>query len=162
MAGTPFKRALFKKIKEQGGWTWVFERIASGDTVLAIATDLGCSRSFLNGLLRTDPKRREIYEAARKESAEALIEKSALEADNVGADRDEIQRARLRIEERRYRAGVYDREQFGEQTKSVGGVVVNIGQLHLDALRQRILPAPAPAPLALPLVKDAELEPEPA
>jgi hypothetical protein len=46
----------------------------------------------------------------------------------------EVAAAKLRIETRRHLAGVWNRDQYGEQKGPQ--VQVNIGALHLDALRQ--------------------------
>lgn len=154
MGSRPFRRAFLKRLRDAGGWSRIFERIADGDTLVKLGQDLTCSRSWLHHLICDNPERKVLYDMARRESAGAMAELAMQDAETVVADRDEINKAKLKIEQRRYLASVYDREQFGEQVKTAP-IQVNIGQLHLDALLRRALPPPPPvAALLAPVEAD--------
>lgn len=132
MAGNPLKRAMLAGISKLGGLNPILDRVANGETIRSIAVDVGCSRSMLTEWLHNDAERRALYLRARATSADALAE-SALDIADASSETG-TSKARLQVETRQWLAGVYDREQYGQQKP---GVTVNIGQLHLDALRQR-------------------------
>ena len=47
MARQPFKRAFLAQVKARGGWSVIFDRIASGETLAAIAKDYGMHTMIL-------------------------------------------------------------------------------------------------------------------
>jgi len=142
MASQPFKRAFIRQVKERGGWSVIFDRIAAGETLASIAKDYGCSRSWLSRLLNEDQQRKALLQVAKQEGAGAHAEEALRIVDEAPVERDALQKARLQVEHRRWMAGVYDREQFGDPTTPE--VQINIGALHLDALRHRIIESPRP------------------
>jgi len=152
MASQPFKRAFLAQVKARGGWSVIFVRIASGETLAAIAKDYGCSRSWLSRLLNEDEQRRALLQIAKREGAAAHVEEALRLVDESPVERDALQKTRLQVEHRRWMAGVYDREQFGEAATTE--VTLNIPQLHVEAmlLRHRAVTpfAPELAPLELP------------
>ena len=77
---------------------------------------------------------------ARAARASALAEESLTIADTAEERNEAIAKARLRIDTRKWISGAWDRETYGTQAPSTN-VQVNLGQLHLDALRQQD-PAP--------------------
>ncbi len=136
MAAQPIKRRLLADIKQAGGWEKVFERIASGETQTGIAKGFGVSQGFLSRILNQDEERRRAFREAKRQAAQAYADEAKQIVDDVPADRDEIAKARERAGVRKWLAGVYDREQFGEPVPGLD-VTLNVGELHLAALRHR-------------------------
>lgn len=134
MPGRPFLRAFKQKLKENGGWTAIFDRIAEGRTLRSIAPEYGCSESWLCHQLRDNPERRAIYESARKEAARALAEKGLEAVEHMEADRDQIQKVKVQTDYYRWLASKYDREQFGEPADT--GITINLDTMFLDALKR--------------------------
>jgi len=132
MAGHPIKRAMLAALQDRGGLDWVLGRVANGDTMWSIAEDLGCTRNVLADWLNYDTERKALYYSARAASAAAHAERALEIADKTSETG--TSKARLQVETRQWLAGVYDREQFAQQQKH--GVQINIGTLHLDALRR--------------------------
>src|SRR3989454_10139308 len=113
MASQPFKRDFVTQVKARGGWSVIYDRIASGETLAAIAKDYGCSRSWLSRILNEDERRKELLQTAKREGAAAHVEEALRLVDESPVERDAIAKARLQAEHRRWMAGVYAREQFG-------------------------------------------------
>lgn len=157
MAGNPKRRAemtMLGQHEEQ-----IFDWLDAGRTQSEIAAELGVMRTSITRWLNANEGRKQALADSRALAATHLAEDSLTIADNVrGIDAAEVQAARLKIDARRFLAGVWDRERYGEQRGAA--VTVNIGSLHLDALRQAqaALPGavqaiehePAARPLASP------------
>lgn len=139
MAGTPFKKVVRERIRVKGGYSPIFERIASGETLTSIAKDFDCSRQFLRKLLTENEKLATIFHNSQRDAAHALVDDGMQILDDSAVDRDAIALAKARAEYRKWLAGMYDKETFGEKAQ---GVQLNIGQLHLQALAA--IPAPPP------------------
>jgi hypothetical protein len=132
----------------------IFERIASGENIGRIAQSLNVSRSMLyvwRDHLPHKERRQEKWEAARKLSAEALIETADTVLDALAETRDvtpaQVSIGRERVSLLKWRAGVMDRETYGD--KSGGTInVQNLNILHLEALQRlgNMKPAALPAP----------------
>ncbi len=90
MASQPFKRAFVTQVKERGGWSVIYDRIASGETLAAIAKDYGCSRSWLSRILNEDERRKELLQTAKREGAGAHAEEALRLVDEAPAERDAI------------------------------------------------------------------------
>jgi hypothetical protein len=91
---------------------------------------MGVSAAMLSEWLRSDPERGGLLSQARTVAAQALAEQSLAISD--GANPEGVQVARLQVETRKWLASKYDTALFGDKP----GVQINIGQLHLDALRK--------------------------
>ena len=119
----------------------IFEALDEGMTQAAIAAELGVMRSSLTRWLNLNESRKSALTASRVIAAEGMVEDARDIADNVkGVDNAEVQAAKLRIETRMKLAAFWDRDKFGEKQ---AGVTVNIGSLHLDALRAAVAPLQA-------------------
>lgn len=156
MAGRPKLLALEAKIAAMpGGWDDIFEAIEDGATYRMLAAKFGVSRSFMHFAVTHDDARRARAEEAYKVRADAMMEESLELADAVNVNLPAaVQKAKLQIELRQWLAAV-DNARY----KKAAQVEVNltIGQLHLDALRRRTLPAQASQP-AFPAPKPVEIE----
>ena len=133
MASTPIKNAMIAKIREMGGVEAVISEIAGGETVQSMAAKLGVSRPFLSGYLHSQPIWSAKLETAKKMRAAAFADAALHLADGVAPDPNAINKAKLQIETRKWLAGIDDPEGYGPKGQKVE---VNIGTLHLDALRK--------------------------
>jgi hypothetical protein len=78
---------------------------------------------------------------------------------NVKENRDAIGKVREQASHNRWEASKWDREIFGEDRGDVNVNVVNLGQMHLDALRHRIVESKWPGLLAPKPEDPSELTP---
>lgn len=131
MAGHIKRRTIASNLDKVGEST-LLEKIASGMTMAGLARELRISNLSLYHWIRKDPDREERFKQARSLAAETWADECldiADAADHVSANAD-----RLKIETRKWLAGVTAPEKF--QAKPTAAVQVNVNQLHLDALRQ--------------------------
>jgi len=131
MAGHIKRRTIASNLDKVGEST-LLEKIASGMTMAGLARELRISNLSLYHWIRKDADREERFKQARSLAAETWADECldiADAADHVSANAD-----RLKIETRKWLAGVTAPEKF--QAKPTAAVQVNVNQLHLDALRQ--------------------------
>lgn len=178
MAGKPFLRLMRDAIEEIGGEDAIHARIADGQTIREIVDELtavsrrlspgrfeaigkpnGFSRPMFYDWVKLGPKgpdglsdRKRRYLEARKTSAVSHVDQAQHLIDR--ATPGDIGVVREQVRTRLWLAGKADREQFGEAPASVQ---INIGSLHLDALRHRNVTAVVPPPPSPPL-PDADYE----
>lgn len=131
MAGQPKTREMLAKIEAAGGAARLLERVAAGETIIRIADDVGVSRNIVSGLLNST-EHRDALRNARRSAASVLAEESLQIADESKPEFAQVDK--LRVDTRRWAAGKWDRETFGEQRGTQ--VTINLGALHLDALRR--------------------------
>jgi hypothetical protein len=124
---------MWANINQMGGIDRIIERVAEGESIKTIADGLGISRSFLSWKINAIPGVKERLVEARKARADKWGEEAIEIADNVDADPNQINKARLRIDSRKWLAGVDDPDRFGQKHQQVN---ISIGGLHLDALRK--------------------------
>ena len=132
MPGKQVTRLAHAQIVKAGGESLVFSRVANGETLTAIARDLGVSRPLLSDWAN-DAQRRDAYIRARQMAADALVDESIEIVDE--ADPQTVQVARLRADTRRWIAGKLHREQWGEREGPT--VAIQINNLHSGSLRHR-------------------------
>lgn len=131
---------LAKHIEANGGEEWVFNFVAEGLSMKKVAERIGASsRGMLYLWIDMDrDRRRRLLQEARERSADAHAEDGLEILDGLEAEMAvtsaEVQRANSRANYRKWLAGVRNREAYGEPKAGVD-VNVNIGSLHLDALR---------------------------
>jgi hypothetical protein len=125
-------RGLERKVEELGGVQVLIERIANGETILALATEMGFSRDLLSVFLNRD-ETQEAVRSARARSAAAMAEK-ALEIADTNTP-EQAPKTRWQVETRRWLASKYDPETFAE--KPSVAINVTIGGLHMESLRRR-------------------------
>lgn len=155
MPGQPIKEKLFADVEAAGGWDVVFERIASGETIAKIAKSFGVSRGFFSTQMSKDPERRAKKVEAQQHAAAALADEALEIADNANIlTREALDKDKNRSHLRMALAGFYDREQFGQKPQQA--VTINIGQVHLDTLRARVVKE-LPKPVSELPVLPAEL-----
>lgn len=134
MASTPILNKMIADIERMGGDEYFHDQIANGKVVRELALPLGVSRNFLSSYLNRTPELKQKMVEARIRRADFLAEEILQIADDVKADPNEINKAKNKIDVRKWIANIDNPEKYG--LKQQGGVQINIGNLHLDALRQ--------------------------
>lgn len=142
MPGRQFLNQLEKRLEQLGGEDYLFDRIASGERLKDIAADLGCSRPYLYKWRDREPfkdRRRERWSEAMRLSGEAKLEEGEEILDGLADTHKLITSADVsvgvaRSNYRKWMAQVRDPEQFGDRSNGAG-MILNVGVLHLDALR---------------------------
>lgn len=166
----PISRAAFARF-EAYGLDNILERVADGETLRSLAADpqLATSRPMLNNWLlgamgNEDPateegkrirrERRAAYELAKRSSADVLVE-DAGEILDAESDPKAAALVKAKSDFRLWLAARRNRDSYGQQQNPA--LVINVGSLHLDALRKVMAAAPAlPAPRAELPPGDAE------
>ncbi len=145
MPGTPLRTKLRRDVIAAGGVEALLARIAAGETISKIAKDFGVSRPMMSIFLSKNAGRDAVV-AAQKSAAGALVDQALEIADSATHDDDRA--ARLKIDVRKWLAGRLDPETFGEKTGPL--VEVNLGALHLEALKKVEAAAKGPGLAAIP------------
>ncbi len=136
MAGQPKRHKLAEQIEALGGTEWLCGQIADGHSLRKLAVDLDCSRWSLKKWIREDQDREASYEEAKLEGAGAMVEEGKELLDNADEKSTAgVQKARHQAEYRRWYAGVLDRPAFGPPNQRMSLNVLNIENLHLNALQ---------------------------
>jgi len=140
MAGRALKKRLFGEIEALGGVEWLQDYIAEGGTILDLATKLGCSRTYLSRHINAHPEYRAVINEGRREYADQLAEEALAIADGMALlptiNREQVAVGKERIDVRKWMASVNNPDRFRHNPNGPN-VTINIGQLHLDALKKR-------------------------
>ena len=132
MAGTPIKRKLIADIEKSGGFEYILSTIVDGGSIQDLASSFGVSRKFLSEFLNKDPEQKIALKQARKMKAETLADQALQLVDAVEENPNAISKAREQASIRKWLAGVHDPDTYGQKQANV---TINVGDLHLDALR---------------------------
>lgn len=115
----------------------IYRHLANGGTITALAKDAGIERSTMSKLLTMHPPYTIARDEGRKDGAEALADDTRAILDNLvgkeGLTSADVSLAKERVQNLRWHAGVNNPNRFGKQDQKV---TVNIGELHLEALRK--------------------------
>jgi len=147
MAGRPQRRQMLKQIEaaaEAAGMPmaeYVYDYVASGKTLVDLADEVGYSRSHISRHLNSIPEIKEALEKARLEAADALAEQTIKLADDLAARLDrgeEVKNERIAVlreqtSNRKWWAATANPGRYGKPDTSI---TINLGDLHLDALRK--------------------------
>lgn len=133
MSGNKIELQMWADISKMGGVEKILERVENGDSIQKMADELGVSRSFLSWKVNAIPGVKDKLVQARKGRADKWAEDALHIADNTPEDPNAINKAKMRIETRKWLAGVDDPERYGVKGAQVN---ISIGGLHLDALRK--------------------------
>ena len=129
----PIETKMWKDLTEMGGPDVILDRVSNGDTMAVIAADLGVSRTFLSWRLNSLPGMKERLAEARRGRADKWADDALKIADDVPEEPNAINKAKIRIDARKWLAGIDDPERYGQKAAQVN---ISIGGLHLDALRR--------------------------
>ena len=137
MPGRQFENKIMAEIEKLGGAEHVLDFIGDGGTVKALSETVGCSRSFLSRILNKRPEYRTALEEGRRLQADTFAEDSMEIVDGMAAAgnfrSEDVQLAKERVSVRKWMAALNNPDRYGAKDK---GVTINVGSLHLDALRK--------------------------
>ena len=136
MAGRTLHKKILKHFGYNGGADYLFERIASGETLTSIAKQFGCSRAYLSRTLNEVPIYRQTLIDARVEAADSLVEGGLAMVDSLSSysTSNEIASTREKVNYRKFMAGSMNQGRYG--TKPQTNIQLSVGELHLDSLRK--------------------------
>ena len=124
------RRTANKAIHAAGGpQIAVWDEVAAGTTVVAIAQGLGLSLSTFNRWLYFMPERQALYQAAREKAAQVIAEQTIEIAD--AATIEDLPTARLRIDGRVKLAERYAPRGFGEKPSQDDSAKITLETLRL-------------------------------
>ncbi len=172
MAGQPRKRALLEELtrraRELGPdattLDYVCQYVAGGGTLVGLTSEIekqlgmDVARYAIQHHLAVTygQSAKTALAAARKDSAHALAEEAKeIIEDAPTHSREELQKAQMRANVRHWMAERYDRQAFGDNKGP--NVVVQVGALHLDALRARAIDERTSQPSEIEIARDARL-----
>jgi hypothetical protein len=125
----------------------ILDRIAAGDFLTTIAKDWDVSRQLLYQWVRMSEERTAEYKRAKALGADGLVEGAHEDLENASTvSAQHFARDKAKSEFKKWLAGKRDREQYGD-TPAQHNVNVNLGLVHLQALREgaRVEPVEVPA-----------------
>jgi hypothetical protein len=175
LAGQPLKRKIVEELErraqamseEQGepvtALDVVHDWVAAGRTMIDLAADVGksighnlASSGVLTTWVHSTPGGKAMMAQAREIAAHALAEETVQILEDADEDKSALLKARLRAENNRWLASKWNRRDYGE-TPQVQVNNFDIGQLHIDAMRQRRLETGDTTPtLALPAAVEGQ------
>ena len=147
MAGTPKKHNDLVRLEvEPELGEQVLALMAEGKQMARICAATGLSKRAILDWLDSDPERAAAASRARTRAAHVLAGETLEIADEADADHPgEWQKAKLRIQARTWVAERWGRQTYGAPSAQAN-VTINLGSMHLDALRSRTVgPAEEPA-----------------
>ena len=136
MAGKALQKQILSDIAKLGGADYLFEYIASGKTVAQLAEHYECSRGYISRSLNAVPEYAAVMHKARQEAADALVEEGKEMVDALGgqSSTQEIAATREKVQWRKFMAGSYNQERYGNRPQT--NVTISVSDMHLDALRK--------------------------
>lgn len=137
MSGKKFEAEMMAKVETLGGPDFVLDFIGDGGTVTELCKVVGCSRSFLSRILNKRPEYRAALEEGRRLQADAFAEDSMDIVDTMAANgnfrSEDVQLAKERVSVRKWMAALNNPDKYAPKDK---GITINVGNLHLDALKK--------------------------
>jgi hypothetical protein len=137
MPGNKFEEQMMAKVETLGGPEFVLDFIGDGGTVTSLCEVVGCSRSFLSRILNKRPEYRAALEEGRRLQADSFAEDSLGIVDGMAASgnfrSEDVQLAKERVSVRKWMAALNNPDKYAPKEK---GVTINVGNLHLDALKK--------------------------
>lgn len=137
MSGKKFEAEMMAKVETLGGPEFVLDFIGDGGTVTKLCEVVGCSRSFLSRILNKRPEYRTALEEGRRLQADAFAEDSLGIVDGMAESgnfrSEDVQLAKERVSVRKWMAALNNPDKYAPKDK---GITINVGNLHLDALKK--------------------------
>lgn len=138
---------LAPALAERGGVDYLIKRYVDGEGLSEIAKDLGFSAMALSKHLRR-PENIDAWKEAKSIRADQCIEEiqSIVDDEDLGiyidaegnerVDNGAVNRAKLRVENRRWMAKNLAPEKYGDDHGGIN-INLNLNEMHLNALRSR-------------------------
>jgi hypothetical protein len=176
MAGMPLRRKLVAELERRaqamadeigepaGPLDYLHDRIAAGASMRDITIELGAAvghklaanSGIVTAWVNSTPEGRAMLAQARSLAAHALAEATIDILEEADEDKQALMKAKMRAENNRWLASKWNRKDYGEQPQ-VQINQIDIGQLHIDAMRQRRIEIGDTTPsLALPALAAVE------
>lgn len=128
--------ALEAQIAAEGGDDVIFDRIAGGQKVGDVMASYGRDRTFFYVWLKAGGEQRQAkYKAAQEIAADALVQEALDIVDEPVLIPADAAAARNRADFRKWMAGKYNRNAFGEEKAQVN-VGIGLGDLFVQALQE--------------------------
>jgi len=127
-----------KAIHAFGGEERIWDRVASGQTILSLCNEVGMSAGRFYDWVNKSEERTAALARAREVGAHSLVDQTAEIVDTATAA--DVAVAKLRTENRWKMAKAFNRAQYGDQQGPL--VQINMGDMALDALRKRRIDKP--------------------
>jgi len=153
MAGRPKRKAALASIEKSGGVQYLTDYLLSGGTITQLAGELDLHRGYLHRILKDHPEYSAALEAARAEAADAHAEagfeimrrlrneRKAERANAAPGSRAsemsalDVSIAKEEAAQHRFIAQAWNQQRYGSQNNQTH-VTVNLGDMHLDALKK--------------------------
>ena len=153
MAGRPKRKAALAAIEKRGGVEYLTEYLLSGGTITRLAGELDLNRGYLHRLLKDHPELSVALEAAREHAADAHAEAGFEIMRRLRTERKEeranaaegtraaelssldVSIAKEEAAQHRFIAEAWNQKRYGAG-KNQTHVTVNLGDMHLDALKK--------------------------
>lgn len=147
---------------------YVADWIESGKTItqlvkainekLELDEESGVTRAMLSRYVNHELEGTQMLADARAEGSHGMAESAVEIIDTPAADKVEAAQRKTQAEIRLRLAGFWNRAEYGEQKGAQVAVNIDMGQLHLDAMRQRVMPS-ITQPTLPPAGPDVEIVP---
>ena len=138
MVAQKLTRAGCRRLDEEFGEDWVFERVMAGRTIASLQKETGVGNRIFYTWLHGGPKNNRDesrwgrYMEARRIASDTLAEETLQIADEC-ATAEEVAVAKLKIDTRKWLAGAMNPESYGNRPATQ--VNVNLGDMHIQALK---------------------------
>ena len=156
VAGQPRKKAMVGELErrarrnEQTTLEYVADWVESGKTItqlkdsinesLEVEEEQGCTRAMLSRYVNRELEGLDTLAEARAEGSHGMAESAITIIDEPAEDKVQAAQRKTQAEMRLKLAGFWNRKEYGEQRGPDVNVNLNLGELHLDALRHREVP----------------------
>lgn len=136
MAGKALRRRILADISKRGGADYLFDELSSGKTMTQLAKAYECSREYFSRSINEIPEYSAAIGKARQGAADALVEEGLDMVDSLdgGSSTQEIAATREKVNWRKFMAGSYNQERYGNRPQT--SVTISVSDMHLDALRK--------------------------
>jgi len=136
MAGRALRRRILADISKRGGADYLFDQLASGKTLTKLAAEYECSREYLSKSIHAIPEYASAVSKARQAAADALVEQGLemVDALDGASTTSEISATREKVQWRKFMAGSYNQERYGNRPQT--NLTISVSDMHLDALRK--------------------------
>jgi hypothetical protein len=175
MAGQPRKKAMVTELTRRANrkditvLEYAVEWVESGKTLAQLVADInaklgldenedGVTRSMIYRYLSKELDGAEALAQARSEGSHGMAESAVEIIDRPAENKVEAAQRKTQAEIRLKLAGFWNRAEYGEQKGANVQVNLDMGQLHLDAMRQRVMPSMT-QPVLPPAGPDVEIVP---
>tara|TARA_R110000851_G_C12845906_1_gene542276 strand:- start:86 stop:586 length:501 start_codon:yes stop_codon:yes gene_type:complete len=136
MAGKPLRKKILADLTRLGGAEYLFDELASGKTMTKLAEGYGCSREYFSKTVHGMPEYSAVIGKAKSAAADALVEEGLgmVDALDGASTTSEISATREKVQWRKFMAGSYNQERYGNRPQT--SVTISVSDMHLDALRK--------------------------